>query len=501
MKSVQLVRYRPEYQESVLKLHRSEKIGLSAKIGLDIGIGDDDEEADLRAIEQAYIQSGGDFLVGLLNGEVIAMGGFQRLSTDSGELRRMRIRADLQDRGYGSQLLLELERLAFRRGIYRLSFETARARPLTLEFYRKHGYQETGTGFYGKVETVHFSKVLNTTTDSTQSTDSIWYEKVPKVELHLHLEGAIPHDALWELVQKYGGEPSIPDLQALREKFQYRDFPHFIETWVWKNKFLRQYDDFTFFAEAVARDLANQNILYAEAIFAPSDFTRHGLETQRLAKAIRLGLSKVQETEVALIVDLVRDRGIENAAKNLAEANEVRDLGIVGVTIGGSEQDYPPEPFSIIYERARQLGFHTSAHAGEAAGPESVWGAIRSLKVERIGHGTRAIEDRSLVDYIMEHQIPIEICLISNVKTRVVESAGKHPVRHYFEKGIPISINTDDPKMFGNSLSEEYQVLETTLGFSREDIRKVILQGIEMSWLSEARKRKLVHKFRSDPVW
>lgn len=334
-------------------------------------------------------------------------------------------------------------------------------------------------------------------------TRETWLYEVPKVELHIHLEGAIPHEALWELVQKYGGESSVPSLEALRSRFQYRDFPHFLETWRWKNQFLREYEDFTFIAETVAKDLTSQNVLYAEAIFAPSDFTRprYRLETQRLVEAIRAGLSRVSDVEIALIADLVRDRGLDNAAKNLAEINEVRELGIIGVTIGGSEQDYPPEPFEEVYEEARKLGFHTSAHAGEAAGPESVWGAIRSLKVERIGHGTRAIEDERLVDYIAKHRIPIEICLISNMKTRVVESIGKHPVRHYFDRGIPISINTDDPKMFGNSLAEEYQLLETKLGFSREEIRKIILQGIEVSWLSEDRKRELTKTFYEKPNW
>jgi len=152
---MQLVRYRPEYLEPMLKLHRS------AKVGLNIGISEYDEEADLRAIEQVYLQSGGEFLIGLLDGEAIAMGGFQRLSENSAELRRMRIRKDIQGQGYGSRLLRELERVAFQSGIRTLSFQTARARPLTLEFYRRHGYRETGQGFYGEVETVHFSKELN----------------------------------------------------------------------------------------------------------------------------------------------------------------------------------------------------------------------------------------------------------------------------------------------------------------------------------------------------
>ncbi len=160
MESIRFVRYRTDHFEPMRELHRDAKDALT-EIGLTVGISDHDEEVDLREIEQVYINDGGEFLIGLLDGVVIAMGGFQRLSEDSAELRRMRIRGDLQDQGYGSQLLQELERAAFRFGIRTLSFETAKARPLTLEFYRKHGYQETGSGLYGEVETVHFRKVLN----------------------------------------------------------------------------------------------------------------------------------------------------------------------------------------------------------------------------------------------------------------------------------------------------------------------------------------------------
>jgi adenosine deaminase len=328
-----------------------------------------------------------------------------------------------------------------------------------------------------------------------------WFEDVPKVELHVHLEGAIPHEALWELVTKYGGESSVANIQALERKFRFSDFAHFIQTWIWKNQFLREYEDFTFIAEAVARDLVRQNIRYAEVFYTPSDFFRKGLCTQRLTEVIRAGLSRVPSIEIALVADTCRDDGPKNADKVIREVNEVKELGVIGITIGGSEQTYPPEPFAKAYEEARRLGFHTSAHAGEAAGPASIWGAINSLQVERIGHGTRAQEDESLVDYLAERRIPVEICLTSNVKTKVVESIGKHPVRRYFERGILISINTDDPKMFGNSLAGEYQALEIECGFSREEIRNIILQGIESSWLTESKKRELRWTFCSDPCW
>jgi adenosine deaminase len=302
-------------------------------------------------------------------------------------------------------------------------------------------------------------------------------------------------------MQKYGGDPAVPNLEALQRKFQYRDFPHFIETWVWKNRFLREYEDFTLIAEAVAKNLVRQNVKYAEMFYTPSDFFRHDLEVQRLTAAIRSGLGRVKQIEIGLILDFCRDRGPENADRNLDAVKEVKQLGVIGVGIGGSEQNYPPEPFAGVYEKARQLGFHTGAHAGEAAGPESIWGAIRSLKVERIGHGTRAIEDETLVRYLAEKQIPLECCPLSNVRTGVVKSIEAHPVKKFFDAGLLVTVNTDDPAMFGNSLAQEYQRLEERLGFSQDEVRKVILNGVKAAWLSNDRKKLLTDTFVKDENW
>jgi len=334
-----------------------------------------------------------------------------------------------------------------------------------------------------------------------QPPDLSWFGSLPKVELHLHLEGAIPYEALWALVEKYGGDPLVPNIESLKRQFEYRDFPHFIESWVWKNQFLREYEDFTFIAEAAARDLAGQNIRYAEVFFSPPDFARQGLEPQLITEAIRKGLEPVEEIEIALVADLVRDFGPERGALTLAAVNEVRQLGVIGIGIGGSEYDFPPEAFEAVFEKARQLGFYTSAHAGEAAGAESVWGAIRSLRVDRIGHGTRSEEDQLLLDYLVQHKIPIEMCPISNVRTGVVTSYDRHPVRRYFERGVHLSISTDDPKMFGNSLAEEFLLLTESQGFTRAEVKGLVLSAIEMSWLPEEKKDHMRKTFRQEPGW
>jgi adenosine deaminase len=325
-----------------------------------------------------------------------------------------------------------------------------------------------------------------------------YFQRLPKVELHLHLEGAIPLPTLWELVRKYGGDAEVPTIEALADRFRYRDFTHFIETWVWKNQFLREYDDFTFVAAEVARDLVAQNVLYVEAFCSPGDFEQHGLTTQRTTEAIRKGLREVSGVEVALITDLVRDYGPERGQVTLDTIREIRDeLGIVGIGIGGSEPRCPPEPYADVYERARAFGFRTTAHAGEACGPESVWGAIRALRVDRIGHATSAFRDPALVDYLARHGIALELCVISNLRTGAVRSIAAHPVREYFERGIPLSINTDDPKLFNNSLAEEYLALHTELGFTVAEIHSLIEDGVRSSWLTIERQNDLLERVRA----
>lgn len=331
--------------------------------------------------------------------------------------------------------------------------------------------------------------------------DTSWYHAIPKVELHVHLEGAIPHAALFELIRKYGGDSSVPDVASLAKRFEYRDFPQFINTWIWKNGFLREYEDFSFVAEMTAREMAKQNIAYAEMFFSPSIFARRGLAVQELALAIRSGFSRVPHIEIALIADLVRDYGPESEIAILSHLHEIKNLGVIAIGIGGSEHEYPAAPFKPVYEAARKMGFHTNAHAGEAAGAPSIWETIRCLRVERIGHGTRAREDRDLVEYLAEHKIPLEMCPGSNVRTRVISAMSEHPVREYFEKGLVVTINTDDPRMFQTSLAEEYEQLERVSGFTKMEICRLILNAIESSWLPAARKKTLAEEFRGSSSW
>jgi adenosine deaminase len=341
--------------------------------------------------------------------------------------------------------------------------------------------------------------VRSSTTTTEQP--ATWHERLPKVELHLHLEGAMPAATLWELVTKYGGDAAFKTRADLERALVYRDLPGFFKMWVWMTRYLREYDDYARMGEAVARNLARQKILYVEGFLSPPDYRRSKLEPQRAIEALRTGLNRVPAVEVAIVPDLVRDRGVEHARNLVERMGEVRTLGVIGIGLGGAEPGFPPELFEATFERARALGLRTTAHAGEGAGAASVWGAVRALRVDRIGHATRAAEDPALVEHLAARRIPLELCPFSNVRTGIIPSVEAHPLRRYFDAGIPVSLNTDDPLFFGNSLALEFESAQRAHRFTREEIRRMLLSSIDATWLSAERKKGLAASFQRDPSW
>jgi len=308
------------------------------------------------------------------------------------------------------------------------------------------------------------------------------------VELHLHLEGAIPPAALWALVQAYG-DPDTPTLEAMTARFEYRDFAHFIETWQWMLPFIRTPADWTAVAAAVAASLAEQHIVYAEASISPTDFRRHGLPVAEIATAVRRGLDSVAGTRVNLLVDLVRDTGPARCARTLEEVIEVAAAaGIVGITIGGSEPAYPPAGYAAVYRRAAEAGLGRSAHAGEAAGPEYVWSALRDLGVDRVGHGIRSVEDPALVEHLVAEAVPLEVCPTSNVRTGVVSSWQQHPVIELIERGARVTINSDDPTYFGCSLAGD---LRRVSELTELDVERHTRYAIEAAFADTDTKYRL----------
>jgi aminodeoxyfutalosine deaminase len=291
---------------------------------------------------------------------------------------------------------------------------------------------------------------------------SDFLRQLPKAELHLHLEGSVEPETLHEL------DPgtSLEDCRAL---YRYADFDGFLKAFAGVGKRLRTPEDYALVTERLLERLAAQNVRYAEITLAAGVVLWKGQEFGPIFEAVRHAACG-SRVEVHWILDAVRQFGVDPAMRVAELAAERVDHGVIAYGIGGSEERGPAEWFRDVFAFARRAGLRLTAHAGESMGPESVWAAL-ALGAERIGHGIAAIRDPELIRHLREHDIPLEICITSNVVTGVIAHLVEHPVRRLFDAGVPIVLNTDDPAMFGCSLNEEYALAERVFGFSETDLR------------------------------
>jgi adenosine deaminase len=325
--------------------------------------------------------------------------------------------------------------------------------------------------------------------------------EIPKIELHLHIEGAIPMQTLLDLAKRDGKGRTLKTVNDLRRKLTFRDFPHFIELWTWMTTLVKEESDFEEIAYQVLRELRKQNVKYVEASYSPGDYWRQGFSVKGITESLIEGKERARRDfgiRCELIIDLIRDHGPEKSMQYLDAATPYLGKGVIGIGLGGSEQNFPPGPYTPVYKEAKKRGFRLTAHAGEVAGAESIWVAVKELGVERIGHGVRAKEDPRLVEFLQEKQIPLDMCVTSNVRTGVCESVEAHPIKEYFRQGLMVTVNSDDPTMFSTSISQEYLALTQRLGFSVVELRRLIANGIYASFMSEEDKQAMKSQFDSE---
>jgi len=292
--------------------------------------------------------------------------------------------------------------------------------------------------------------------------------QMPKAELHLHLEGSVEPETLHEL------DPSTP-VEEFRALYRYADFDAFLKAFAAIGKRLRTPGDYGLITRRLLERLAAQNVQYAEIIVSAGVVLWKKQEFAPIFDAIHAA-AEGSSVEVRWILDAIRQFGAEPALEVAKLAAERVDRGVVAFGIGGSEVRGPAEWFTDVFAFAREAGLHLTAHAGESMGPESVWAALR-LGAERIGHGIAAARDAELMRHLRDHDIPLEICITSNLVTGVVERLEDHPVRRLFDAGVPIVLNTDDPAMFGCTLLSEYRLAARQFGFSETELRKIVENG------------------------
>ncbi len=305
---------------------------------------------------------------------------------------------------------------------------------------------------------------------------------LPKAELHLHLEGSVEPSTLLELRQLHGMDGA--SLAEVEQLYNYKDFAGFLTAFKDVTGHLCTPDDYELITYRLMERLKAQNVLHAEAAIF------EGLERGRRRGEKDFGIS------LLWIFDAVRQFGAEKAQSVLDLAIQFRDRNVVAFGIGGDERAGPPEWFAGVYPRAAEHGLHLTAHAGESAGPESIWGAL-NLKAERIGHGLTAAQDPELIEELAESQVPIEICVTSNLRTGCCAELAQHPVRRYFDQGLMLTLNTDDPTMFQTSLVEEYALVQEAFGFTDEHLRELARNSFEASFLPAEKKIEFLNLFDS----
>ncbi len=322
---------------------------------------------------------------------------------------------------------------------------------------------------------------------------------LPKTELHLHLEGAIPPEVYLDLAHKYWGPDEIRDVAELRRALRHRDFAEFLSRWTRFTGLLREPDDVRLGAAGVARGLLEQGVRYAELHLSSTDALRRGIPLEPLVRAAHAGLvdgaAGDGELRVALIIDLVRSTPIPLTLQTVEAAAELGEYGVVAVGLGGDESRFPPELYAAAYERAAGLGLRRTAHAGEAAGPESVWGALRRLGCERIGHGVRAAEDPDLVEHLRETGVPLEVCPTSNVHTGTVSTLADHPLASLLRSGVRVSLSSDDPTFFETDIVREYELARDVAGLDDDALVSLARSGFEVAFVDEDERAALLVEF------
>ena len=319
-----------------------------------------------------------------------------------------------------------------------------------------------------------------------------FFERLPKVELHVHLEGSIPPSTMRALAEKRGRDLDRDARWALLQGGRYKDFSEFVQVWTLISELLREYRDYEIIARALAGEMVRQNIRHAEVLFSPTlDSVKH-LDPVGIAAAAASGFqAEGEQLSVRLIADIVRDNGPAEAQALVEALAAGRPPLLAGIGIGGSENRFPPEPFAAAFQKARAAGFRTEAHAGETAGPDSIWGALRTLRVERINHGTRAREDAFLLRSLRERRIPVASCPTSNLRLAVVPRLEEHPVGPFLADGLAVNLATDDPAVFGADLAGEYAAAAAAFGWNQEDIRRLLHNALEAAWCGEDVKSRL----------
>ena len=308
-----------------------------------------------------------------------------------------------------------------------------------------------------------------------------WLNALPKAELHLHLEGSLEPELLFALAER--NKIALPwnDVETLRKAYAFNNLQEFLDLYYRVADVLRTSQDFYDLTWAYLLRCKEQNVIHTEPFFDPQTHTDRGVPFEVVLNGIAAALKDGEQQlgiSSGLILSFLRHLSEEEAEKTLTQALPFRDA-FIAVGLDSSEMGHPPSKFVRVFDRARDEGFLTVAHAGEEGPPEYIWQALNLLKIERIDHGVRAIEDERLMAHIIDKQIPLTVCPLSNTKLCVFDHMSQHNILEMLERGVKVTVNSDDPAYFGGYMTENFHALHTHLGMTQDQAKRLAQNGLD----------------------
>jgi adenosine deaminase len=331
------------------------------------------------------------------------------------------------------------------------------------------------------------SFVAPTTTES-------FLRDMPKAELHIHIEGSLEPELMFEIAERNGVPLKYASVEEVRKAYEFTDLQSFLDVYYEATRVLLSEQDFYDLTWAYLEKASAQGVRHAEIFFDPQAHTDRGVAFETVITGIRRALldgERQLDISSAPIMCFLRHLSAEAALETLRQALPYGEW-IIGVGLDSSEVGHPPDDFKAVFDEAGEHGFRKVAHAGEEGPPEYIWQALDDLKAVRIDHGVRCMEDPRLVERLKTEQIPLTVCPLSNVKLRVFGSVREHPLKRMLEQGLCVTVNSDDPAYFGGYVADNYRAVREGLGLDLGDLHRVAKNSFEASFLDEGRKRRLL---------
>lgn len=328
-----------------------------------------------------------------------------------------------------------------------------------------------------------------------------WITALPKAELHLHIDGSLQAERLLSLAKKNRVDIPYASVEDVEAAYNFADLQSFLDLYYLGASVLRDEGDFYHLMMDYLQKCREQNIIHTEIMVEPQTYLPNGVSFDTMMRGFKQAIAEAEGNwgqSVLLILSFLRHLSEEEGLKALDLAEPYRE-DFVAIGLASSEKNNPPEKFERLYREANVRGYLAIAHAGEEGPPEYIWGSLKRLKVQRIDHGVRCVEDNNLVEYLVEHKIPLTVCPLSNVRLCVFDSLQQHNILELMQRGVNVTVNSDDPSYFGGFLNENYCALAEALELDTSQARQLAKNSFEASFLPNEKKQRFLQTLANTP--